>query len=249
MSFDIDKLRIGVIGLGYVGLPLAVEFGKQYSTTGFDVNDARIAELRDGIDSTLEVSGGELASVKQLEFTSRAENLEDCCNFYVVTVPTPVGDDNRPILTPLFLFTKNILAGKPIDVFNYGKHRRDFTYVDDIVEGVIRTLDHTATANPDWDPADPDPGTSDAPYRIYNIGNQRPVELMRYIEVIEECLGMTAEKNMLPLQPGDVPDTYADASDLANDVGYRPDTSIEVGISNFIDWYLDYYKPDHKLRA
>jgi UDP-glucuronate 4-epimerase len=144
----------------------------------------------------------------------------------------------------LFMFTKNIIEGKPIDVFNYGKHRRDFTYVDDIVEGVIRTMDHTAEPDPNWDSANPDPGTSRAPYRLYNIGNQQPVELMRYIEVIEECLGIKAEKNLLPLQAGDVPDTWADTEDLANDVGYQPGTTIDVGVKNFVDWYLDYYKVD-----
>ncbi|MEX0824454.1 MAG: NAD-dependent epimerase, partial [Woeseia sp.] len=134
---------------------------------------------------------------------------------------TVYGPYGRPDMA-LFMFTRNIIEGKPIDVFNYGNHRRDFTYVEDIVEGVIRTMDHTATPNPDWDAADPDPGTSMAPYRLYNIGNQQPVELMRYIEVIEECLGKKAEKNLLPLQPGDVPDTYADTADLAADVGYQP---------------------------
>ena len=132
---------------------------------------------------------------------------------------------------------------------NYGKHRRDFTFVEDIVEGVVRTMDNTAGSNPDWDAAAPDPGTSKAPYRIYNIGNQRPVELMRYIEVVEECLGIEAQKNMLPLQPGDVPDTYADASDLVLDVGYKPDTPIEDGVRQFIDWYLDFYQVDLKRSA
>ena len=154
---------------------------------------------------------------------------------------TVYGPYGRPDMA-LFKFTRNIIEGKPIDVFNYGNHRRDFTYVDDIVEGVIRTLDHTATPNEDWDPASPDPGTSRAPYRLYNIGNQKPVELARYIEVIEDCVGKKAEKNLLPLQPGDVPDTWADAEDLAADVGYRPSTPIEVGVRNFVDWYLEYYK-------
>jgi UDP-glucuronate 4-epimerase len=156
---------------------------------------------------------------------------------------TVYGPYGRPDMA-LFMFTKNIIEGKTIDVFNYGKHRRDFTYVEDIVEGVVRTMDHTAEPNEDWDPANPDPGTSMAPYRIYNIGNQQPVELMRYIEVLEECLGKKADKNMLPLQPGDVPDTYADTSDLVNDVDYQPNTTIETGIKNFVDWYLDFYKPD-----
>lgn len=161
---------------------------------------------------------------------------------------TVYGPYGRPDMA-LFLFTRKILAGEPIDVFNYGKHRRDFTFVDDIVEGVIRTMDHTAGPNDDWNPATPDPGTSMAPYRIYNIGNQQPVELMRYIEVIEECLGKTAEKNLLPMQPGDVPDTYADTSDLARDVDYQPATPIEEGVRRFVDWYLDYYDIDRKKRA
>jgi UDP-glucuronate 4-epimerase len=158
---------------------------------------------------------------------------------------TVYGPFGRPDMA-LFLFTKNIIEGKPIDVFNYGKHRRDFTYVADIVEGVIRTLDHTAQPNKDWDPANPDPGTSAAPYRIYNIGNQQPVELMQYIQVLEECLGRKAEMNLLPLQDGDVPDTYADTRDLADDVGYQPSTPITTGIRNFVDWYLDFYNVDLK---
>jgi UDP-glucuronate 4-epimerase len=158
---------------------------------------------------------------------------------------TVYGPWGRPDMA-LFLFTKSIIAGKPIDVFNYGNHRRDFTYIDDIVEGVIRTMDHTAEPNPDWDPAKPDPGTSRAPYRIYNIGNQQPVELMHYIGVIEDCLGRKAEKNLLPLQDGDVPDTWADTEDLAADVGYQPSTTVEVGVKNFVDWYLEFYKDDDR---
>ncbi len=153
---------------------------------------------------------------------------------------TVYGPWGRPDMA-LFMFTKNIIEGKPIDVFNYGKHRRDFTYIDDIVEGVIRTMDHTATPNEDWDPANPDPGTSRAPYRIYNIGNQQPVELMDYIGAIEKALGMKAEMNMLPLQPGDVPDTWADTEDLAKDVDYQPATPVEEGVKNFVDWYLEFY--------
>ena len=161
---------------------------------------------------------------------------------------TVYGPWGRPDMA-LFLFTKNILAGKPIDVFNYGNHRRDFTYIDDIVEGVIRTMDHTAKPNPDWDPAKPDPGTSRAPYRIYNIGNQQPVELMHYIEVLEECLGSKAEKNLLPMQDGDVPDTWADTEALATDVGYQPSTPVETGVKKFVDWYREFYKDDLKAGA
>ena len=153
---------------------------------------------------------------------------------------TVYGPYGRPDMA-LFLFTKAIIEDRPIDVFNYGKHKRDFTYIDDIVEGVIRTSDHTATANEDWDPASPDPGTSKAPYRIYNIGNQQPVELMDYIGALEKTLGKTAEKNLLPLQPGDVPDTWADTEDLVADVGYQPSTSVEVGVKNFVEWYLAFY--------
>lgn len=153
---------------------------------------------------------------------------------------TVYGPWGRPDMA-LFLFTKNILAGKPIDVFNYGKHRRDFTYIDDIVEGVIRVLDKVAEPNTNWSGDNPDPGTSKAPYRVYNIGNNQPVDLMHYIEVLQDCLGKKAELNLLPLQPGDVPDTYADVSDLVNDVDYKPDTSVEDGIANFVKWYKDFY--------
>jgi UDP-glucuronate 4-epimerase len=153
---------------------------------------------------------------------------------------TVYGPWGRPDMA-LFLFTKNILAGKPIDVFNYGNHRRDFTYVGDIVQGVVRSMDHVAEPDPDWNSDDPDPATSSAPYRIYNIGNNEPVELMKYIEVLEQCLGREAEKNMLPMQLGDVPDTYADSQVLVDAVGYKPSTSVEEGIARFVDWYVDYY--------
>ena len=154
---------------------------------------------------------------------------------------TVYGPWGRPDMA-LFLFTKRILAGQPIEVFNHGRHTRDFTYIDDIVEGVIRTLDHVATPDPAFDALDPTPASSSAPYRIYNIGNHRPVELGRYIEVLEEKLGRRAEKILLPLQPGDVPDTFADVDALRNATGYSPDTPIEVGIGRFVDWYRAFYK-------
>ncbi len=154
---------------------------------------------------------------------------------------TVYGPWGRPDMA-LFLFTRKILAGEPIDVFNHGNHKRDFTYVDDIVEGVIRTLDNVATANPMWDASNPDSATSASPYRVYNIGNSQPVNLMHYIEVLESCLGRTTERNLLPLQPGDVPDTYADVTDLTRDVGYKPDTSVEDGVARFVEWYRDYYQ-------
>jgi len=154
---------------------------------------------------------------------------------------TVYGPWGRPDMA-LFIFTKKILAGEPIDVFNYGNHRRDFTYIDDIVEGVIRTLDKVAQPDPNWNGDDPDPSTSQAPYRLYNIGSNRPVELLRYIEVLEQCLGKKAEKNLLPLQLGDVPDTYANVDALVQDLNYQPQMPIEEGISRFVDWYLDYYQ-------
>ena len=153
---------------------------------------------------------------------------------------TVYGPWGRPDMA-LFLFTRSILADEPIDVFNHGKHRRDFTYIDDIVEGVIRTLDNVAKPNPDWSGDSPDPGTSLAPFKIYNIGSNNPVELLRYIEIIEDCLGKKAIKNMLPMQPGDVPATYADVEDLILDVDYRPTTRVEDGIAQFVDWYRSYY--------
>ena len=154
---------------------------------------------------------------------------------------TVYGPWGRPDMS-LFLFTRLILADQPIDVFNNGNHSRDFTYIDDIVKGVVRTLDTTAKPNNDWIGQVPDPGTSLAPYRLYNIGNNQPVELMRFIEIIEDCLGLKATKNFLPLQQGDVPATFADVDALIEDVDYAPSTSIENGIARFIEWYRNYYE-------
>lgn len=154
---------------------------------------------------------------------------------------TVYGPWGRPDMA-LFLFTRRILAGEPIDVFNYGKHTRDFTYIDDIVEGVIRTLDRVPGPDPAFDPLQPTPASSQAPYRVYNIGNHRPVQLSRYIELIEQALGRTAEKRLLPLQPGDVPDTAADVGALMRDTGYSPDTPVEVGIGRFVAWYREFYR-------
>jgi UDP-glucuronate 4-epimerase len=154
---------------------------------------------------------------------------------------TVYGPWGRPDMA-LFIFTRAILEGRPIDVFNHGQMERDFTYIDDIVEGVIRTADQVAEPNPEWDGREPDTATSAAPYRLYNIGNNNPERLTRFIEVIEACLGRTAVKNFLPLQPGDVPATSADVSDLARDVGFSPATPIEVGVRRFVDWYRSFYK-------
>jgi UDP-glucuronate 4-epimerase len=154
---------------------------------------------------------------------------------------TVYGPWGRPDMA-LFIFTRAILAGEPIPVFNYGKMRRDFTYIDDIVEGVVRVTDTLPQPNLAWSGMKPDPGTSKAPYRVYNIGNNQPVELLYFIEVLEECLGRKAEKLMLPMQPGDVPETCADVDDLMRDVGFRPSTPITLGITRFVQWYRAYYR-------
>ena len=161
-----------------------------------------------------------------------------CTGLRFFTVYGPWG---RPDMA-LFLFTKAILDGKPIDVFNFGKMRRDFTYVDDVTEGVVRVLDRPAQPNAQWSGEAPDPSSSRAPYKLYNIGNNSPVGLMQCIEVLEHHLGRKAEKNMLPLQPGDVPETWADVGDLVRDVGFKPSTPIEVGIERFVKWYRSYYR-------
>jgi UDP-glucuronate 4-epimerase len=160
-----------------------------------------------------------------------------CTGLRFFTVYGPWG---RPDMA-LFLFTKAILEGKPIDVFNYGKMRRDFTYISDIIEGVVRVMQRMPRSSPDWSGSNPDSATSYAPYRLYNIGNNNPVELMRFIEALEDVLGKKAEKNLLPIQAGDVPATYADVDDLTHDVGFKPSTSIEDGITEFVTWYRQYY--------
>jgi UDP-glucuronate 4-epimerase len=160
-----------------------------------------------------------------------------CTGLRFFTVYGPWG---RPDMA-LFKFTKGILEGTRIPVFNRGQMIRDFTYIDDVIEGVVRTIDHPATADPAWSGDAPDSATSYAPYRVYNIGNNQPVELLRYIEVLENCLGKKANKELLPMQEGDVPATYANTDDLEHDVGFRPRTTVETGIARFVEWYKDYY--------
>ncbi|MBN1853123.1 MAG: NAD-dependent epimerase, partial [Pirellulales bacterium] len=160
-----------------------------------------------------------------------------CTGLRFFTVYGPWG---RPDMA-LYLFTKAILAGKPIDVYNHGKMQRDFTYIDDITEGVIRIIDRVPEPDPDWSSDTPDPGTSNAPFMIYNIGNNRPVKLLYVIETLESCLGIKAQRRMMPIQPGDVPATYADVDDLIRDVGFKPDTPIEEGIAKFVAWYRQYH--------
>jgi UDP-glucuronate 4-epimerase len=154
---------------------------------------------------------------------------------------TVYGPWGRPDMA-LFLFTKAVLEDRPIDVFNYGRMQRDFTYIDDIVEGVYRVMDRIPAPDPGWDGNSPDCATSYAPYKLYNIGNNNPVELMKFIEVLENCLGRKARKNLLPMQAGDVPATYADVDDLMRDVGFKPSTPLEKGIGKFVEWYKAYYK-------
>lgn len=180
--------------------------------------------------------------------TKRANELTAHAYSHLFKLPTTAlrfftvyGPWGRPDMA-LFLFTKNILAGEPIKVFNYGNHTRDFTYIDDIAEGVIRASDKIAAPNQDWSSYDPDPASSNAPFRIYNIGNNSPVKLLEYIEAIEDAVGKKAIKDMLPLQPGDVPDTFADVSELVKGVGYKPATPVREGVAAFIRWYRDYYK-------
>jgi len=163
-----------------------------------------------------------------------------CTGLRFFTVYGPWG---RPDMA-LFLFTKAILSDAPIQVFNHGRHKRSFTYIDDIVEGIVRVADKPASADPDWSSQHPDPASSTAPYRLFNIGNEQPVDLLRYIEVLEDCLGKKARMEMRPLQPGDVPDTEADVSELIETVDYRPQVDVETGITRFVDWYREYYHPN-----
>ena len=179
--------------------------------------------------------------------TKKANELMAHTYSHLYTLPTTglrfftvYGPWGRPDMA-LFKFTRAILANEPLQVYNYGKHRRDFTYVDDIVEGIVRVLDRPATPNPNWKSAVPDPGTSSAPWRVYNIGNNRPVELMDYIAALEQALGKKATIELLPLQAGDVPDTYADVSDLVEQFDYRPSTTVTTGIARFVDWYRSFY--------
>ncbi len=179
--------------------------------------------------------------------SKKANELMAHCYAHLYKIPctglrffTVYGPWGRPDMA-LFIFTKAILEGRPIEVFNYGRMQRDFTYIDDIVEGVVRTLDRTAQPDPAWSGERPDPGASSAPFRLYNIGNHQPVDLLRFIEVLEQALGKKAEKKLLPMQPGDVPATYADIDDLTRDVGFKPTTPIEVGIPRFVQWYREYY--------
>ncbi len=208
------------------------------SSSVYGANETMPFSVHDNVDHPLSLYAASKKSNELMAHTYSNLYKLPTTGLRFFTVYGPWG---RPDMA-LFLFTKAIREGGKINVFNYGKHRRDFTYIDDIVEGIIRTLDNVAKPNPEWTGEQPDPGTSKAPWRVYNIGNQSPVELMDYIETLEKYLGKTAEKVLLPLQPGDVPDTYADVEALVQDVGYKPDTTIEQGIEKFVAWYDSYYK-------
>ena len=218
---------------------LAAQAGVRYASTSsvYGANEAMPFSVHQSVDHPVSLYAA----------TKKANELMAHSYAHLYRLPTTglrfftvYGPWGRPDMA-MFLFANRILAGKPIDVFNHGHHSRDFTYVDDIVEGVVRAMDRIATPNPAWSGKAPDPGTSASPYRLYNIGNNKPVELMYLISCIETALGRQAEKNFLPLQPGDVPDTYADIDALVEDVGFRPETPIEVGVDRFIAWYKGYY--------
>ncbi len=208
------------------------------SSSVYGSNTKMPFSIHDNVDHPVSLYAASKKANELMAHTySHLYNLS-CTGLRFFTVYGPWG---RPDMA-LFLFTKAILENRPIDVFNYGKMQRDFTYIDDIIEGVVRVMKRPATPNPDWSGDNPDPGTSYAPYRVYNIGNNQPVELMHFIQVIEDCLGKKAEKNLLPLQPGDVPATYADIDDLIRDTGFKPETTLEEGIPKFISWYREYFK-------
>ena len=208
------------------------------SSSVYGANTKMPFSVHDNVDHPLSLYGA----------TKKANELMAHSYSYLYRLPatglrffTAYGPWGRPDMS-LFIFTRNILEGKPIDVFNHGKHKRDFTYIDDVANGVVRVVDKLPEPDSEWSGDSPDPGSSNAPFRLYNIGNHRPVELMYFIEVLEDCLGKKAIRNYLPMQPGDVPETYADIDDLIRDVHYSPSTQIEVGIRNFVDWYKQFYK-------
>jgi UDP-glucuronate 4-epimerase len=208
------------------------------SSSVYGANTAKPFSIHQNVDHPLSLYGATKKSNELMAHTYAHLYGLPVTGLRFFTVYGPWG---RPDMA-LFLFTKKILAGEPIDVFNNGEHSRDFTYIDDIVEGVVRSVDRVAEPNESWSGDAPDPGTSAAPYRLYNIGNNNPVQLMDYIAYLEKALGKKATKNFLPLQPGDVPETYADIDDLARDIGYQPATNIEDGIAKFIEWYRGYYE-------
>jgi len=207
------------------------------SSSVYGLNETMPFSTRDNVDHPVSLYAASKKSNELMAHTYSHLFSLPTTGLRFFTVYGPWG---RPDMA-LFLFTKAILEDRPIDVFNHGKMRRDFTYIDDIVEGIIRVIDHTPQGNPQWTGSKPDPSSSKAPYKVYNIGNSSPVELMDFIEAIEKALGKKAKKNMLPIQPGDVPATWAEVSDLVEDLDYQPNTPIQDGIERFITWYKEFY--------
>ncbi len=208
------------------------------SSSIYGINSKIPFSVRDNVDHPASLYAASKKANELMAHTYAHLYGLPCTGLRFFTVYGPWG---RPDMA-YFSFTKAIMEGKPIDVFNFGNMERDFTYVDDIVEGIVLVIDRIPQANPDWDSANPDPGSSYAPYKLYNIGNNNPVKLIQFIEVLETCLGKKARKNMLPMQLGDVPVTYADVDDLIRDIGFKPATSIEEGIRKFVEWYREYYQ-------
>ena len=208
------------------------------SSSVYGLNETQPFSVHANVDHPISLYAASKKSNELMSHTYAHLYGLPCTGLRFFTVYGPWG---RPDMA-LFLFTRAMLEDKPIDVFNHGRMQRDFTYIDDIVEGVVRVLDHPPAGSPDWDPKDPDPASSSAPYRLYNIGNNNPVKLMDFIEALEKTLGKKAKKNLLPLQPGDVPSTYADVDDLVRDLGYKPETSIEEGIERFVKWYREFFQ-------
>ena len=213
---NLDQIKLGIIGLGYVGLLLTVEFGKKRSVVRFDVNPKRNEELRSGVDVTLELDAKELSDASELSFSTNLEDLR-ACGCFIVTVPTPVDE-------------------------HHGKITSDFTFVDDIVESIVRVIDKPATLNPNFDTGNPDPVTSSAPYRKFNVVDSQPTPFMHYIAALENALGIEAQKNFLPLQPGDVLSTASDTAALEAWTGFKPKLSVHQGVARFPHWYREYYQ-------
>lgn len=207
------------------------------SSSVYGANTRMPFSVHDNVDHPVSLYAATKKANELMAHTYSALYKIPCTGLRFFTVYGPWG---RPDMA-LFLFTRAILEGKPIDVYNYGRMQRDFTYIDDIIEGVVRIMARIPEPDPQWNGDQPEPSASFAPYHLYNIGNNHPVELMAFIEALEDCLGKKAIKNMMPIQPGDVPATYADVEDLIMDVGFKPATPIEMGISRFVDWYRGYY--------
>jgi UDP-glucuronate 4-epimerase len=208
------------------------------SSSVYGGNTSMPFSVHDNVDHPVSLYAATKKANELMAHTYAALYQLPCTGLRFFTVYGPWG---RPDMA-LFIFTRAILTGKPIDVYNYGRMKRDFTYIEDIIEGVTRIMGKVPEPNPQWNGEKPDGATSFAPYRLYNIGNNHPVELMAFIEILEDCLGRKAQKNLMPIQPGDVPATYADVDDLMRDVGFKPATPIEVGIRRFVDWYREYYR-------